>query len=78
MAKLFASSFLIWTIDLSDCLTNGCTKIKKKVVSLERLEESNTGMMEKGAVSVIICAHLENLLIGPYMHYPSQKMAEMQ
>lgn len=34
--------------------------------------------MEKGAVSVIICTHLENLLIGPSMYYPSQKMAEMQ
>lgn len=35
-------------------------------------------MMEKGAVSVIICTHLANLLIGPSMYYPGQKMAEMQ
>lgn len=68
MAKLLASSFFIWTIDLSDCYTNDYTKIKKNVGSLERLEEWNTGMMEKGDVSVIIFTHLENLLIGLSMY----------
>lgn len=42
--------------------------IKKNVGSLERLEEWNTGMMEKGDVSVIIFTHLENLLIGLSMY----------